>query len=182
MRVFLYIYVVSLKVKTYLSVLAVIFIGFHFFLLTSYLTHKKTTTLILNSLHQHYIYPVFHQDWKLFVPPPKENYSIYVRCKKEKGFTPWMDIYSQQIQEHQSNRFFGTEQKALMFTNSMSYIAHDTINICFESSPEDATFLVLKKIVKTELVEEEKVFSSFEMILKFKSKNKVVFQYYKNLN
>lgn len=105
-----------------------------------------------------------------------------MRCKNGQTYTAWTDLYNQQIQRHQKNRFFGTEQEALMFTNPINYIARDTISTYYESCPEDPSFLVLKKVVKTKLMEDGYTFSSFDMILAFKTRKKIVHQYYKNLN
>jgi hypothetical protein len=71
-----------------------------------------------------YCHPYFYQDWRMFTPPPKFNYTIYAIYKVH-GQTH----YSLPIQEvlYQRNAFNGKEFLMLSFTNSCEFIHSNSI-------------------------------------------------------
>jgi hypothetical protein len=64
-------------------------------------------------IQQSYCDPFFHQDWKLFVPPPRANYRLLL--PDEKG--NYRDLLAELRQAHQHNRLAGKGHVLLAFIN-----------------------------------------------------------------
>ncbi|MES2761069.1 MAG: DUF5819 family protein [Bacteroidota bacterium] len=72
-------------------------------------------------INKQYIYPIFHQNWGLFVPAPDTERKLFMRYEKNNGFTDWQDILSQEVIKHKQNRLSGNETRVLLLSNSLIY-------------------------------------------------------------
>ncbi|MES2514519.1 MAG: DUF5819 family protein [Bacteroidota bacterium] len=94
-----------------------------------------------------YIYPVFQQNWGLFVPAPSTERKLFIRYKMGSNFTPWEDILSNEIVAHKKNRLLGNEARVLLLSNSLIYelIALDSVKSCvFTTVQQNKEFKVLQ--------------------------------------
>lgn len=96
-----------------------------------------------------YVYPYFHQNWTLFVPPPKENFNIYVKYNTTNKQQDWKDLYYEVNSRHQNNRLGGNEALLIAFSNALRYY--------FASSPQenyilpentDGNYAILKLVIQ----------------------------------
>lgn len=69
-----------------------------------------------------YCDPFFHQDWKLFVPPPDKNYRILTKIPGEGT----VDVLNEILRKHQSNRLSGNAHLLLSFINYIHYFEKST--------------------------------------------------------
>ena len=69
-----------------------------------------------------YCYPYFFQDWRLFTPCPKNNFTIYAIYKVNH-----QTHYALPLQEvlYQKNKFTGKEFLMLSLTDAAAYVADD---------------------------------------------------------
>lgn len=96
-------------------------LGIHFLLISVYcfpISYKDSKLKIISYA---YVYPLFHQNWCLFVPAPSAKNSIYVRYQTKNGYTDWQDILSNEIENHKKNRIIGRESIYLLLSNSLIY-------------------------------------------------------------
>lgn len=96
-----------------------------------------------------YVYPYFHQDWRMFAPIPKQNFNVYVKHDSK----DWKDIFYTVNSAHQKNRLAGNEALLLALSNSLRYYASSVEEIT-KSESDDASninFVVLRKIVRNYL-------------------------------
>lgn len=103
-----------------LMVLGVI-ISLHFFLISVYCSPLNFNTSKLKVISYMYVYPVFHQNWCLFVPAPTADNRLYVRYQTNNGFSDWQDILGIEINKHKQNRLAGHEPIYLLMSNSLIY-------------------------------------------------------------
>ncbi len=94
----------------------------HFMLVLSYL-------VVPNNLSVFYVYPFFHQNWNLFVPPPDSNYNLYVYNQKNNKQS--IDLFSEITVKHQKNRLSGNQPLIMALSNSIHY---------FEKEAEEKNF------------------------------------------
>ncbi len=85
---------------------------FHFSLITVYAFRTKTVEGP-SRLQQWYADPFFHQDWKLFVPPPAANYRLFVMDSSG----TYKDLLLELRLQHQQNRLAGKGHLLLSFVN-----------------------------------------------------------------
>lgn len=106
--------------RIFIIVLAT-FLCFHFGMVFLYSSPMKFNNKKLDFINHLYVYPVFHQNWALFVPAPNEKRKLFVRYKTNQQFSDWQDIMGNEIIHHKSNRLSGGEAKVLLFSNSLIY-------------------------------------------------------------
>lgn len=121
-----------------------------------------------------YVYPYFHQSWNLFVPTPKQNFSILVKYKTGSKTQNWIDIFYQLNSKHQNNRLAGNESLMLAFSNALRYFSSsvEETNGIIENKNSNINFVVLEKIISKYLSLKEKTeLQNLEIIINIKSVN-----------
>jgi hypothetical protein len=73
---------------------------------------------------QWYAYPFFHQNWNLFVPPPDSNYRLYAEF--ENNGKQKVDLFSEILTQHQTNRLKGYGSLLATFYNSIHIFEKNT--------------------------------------------------------
>lgn len=63
-----------------------------------------------------YTDPFMHQDWKLFVPPPSCNYSLYIINREGSH-----DVFREVLDEHRSALLSGNGHKVISFANLIHF-------------------------------------------------------------
>lgn len=137
----------SQSLKRFISIVLVMFIAVHFILVFVYASPFKINSKKLTAVSFMYVYPVFQQNWELFVPAPDIERKLFVRYKTQDGFSDWQDILSQEIMNHRKNRALGNETKVLLFSNSLIYVInslYDVPSCILSKKPNDAAFKVLE--------------------------------------
>jgi hypothetical protein len=178
--------VMSQNLKRFFSIVLVAIVCGHFTLVFVYASPFKINNKKLFALSYMYVYPVFQQNWELFVPAPNVERKLFVRYRAENGFSIWQDILSQEIMNHRKNRILGNETKVLLLSNSLIYV----INSLYEKpscilSPDskDVTFKVLNfevnQYLKNKLKVEAK--TSYELLLVSKGCQNTAAYYIKSL-
>lgn len=125
---------------------------------TLYVWPNKNPSSKLSVYSYAYVYPHFHQNWNLFVPTPKQNFSLCVKYKSDKGEQEWNDIFYELNSVHQSNRLAGNESVLLAFSNALRYFAGsvpDKSEIITDKN-SNLNFLILEKMVRTYIEKKEK--------------------------
>lgn len=107
--------------KRIFAIVLAIGVCFHFFVVFIYSSHIKLNSKKLDFISRLYVYPVFHQNWALFVPAPNVERKLFVRFKINNQFCDWQDILQREILLHRSNRLSGGEAKVLLLSNSLIY-------------------------------------------------------------
>ena len=101
--------------RIFLLVLGLI-AGIHFLFISIYCLPISYKDNKLKVISYSYVYPLFHQNWCLFVPAPSAKNCMYVRYQTKTGFTAW-----QEIENHKKNRILGRESIYLLLSNSLIY-------------------------------------------------------------
>lgn len=96
-------------------------VSIHFLLISAYCLPINNKDSKLKMISYAYVYPLFHQNWCLFVPAPSAKNSIFVRYQTKTGYTDWQDILSNEIEIHKKNRVVGRESIYLLLSNSLIY-------------------------------------------------------------
>lgn len=104
----------KLKYKIAAVTTAIVFLCSHFIFLFFYNFKPGKFSFF-------YTYPFFHQNWNLFVPPPKSNYNLYAIYESDRGFQK-TDIFQQLLIKHQGNRFSGAEPLLIAISNCIHYV------------------------------------------------------------
>jgi hypothetical protein len=113
-----------------------------------------------------YAYPFFHQSWNLFVPPPENNYRLYVyavsdtfHANNKSALQPITELFGEINKAHQQNRFSGKGTLLLALTNSIHYFEKGTApnNIKRGKVHNDINFMILEKFVKKYLASQKKL-------------------------
>lgn len=127
-----------------------------------------------------YIYPYFHQSWSLFVPPPRQNFNLYVRYKTKEKRTDWSDLFAELNTRHQSNRFAG-EATLLAFSNALRYYATSAgAESRIFPDLSDLNFSVLQRITEKYLIQKNKEpLHHLEMIVVIHDENGTYAHYYR---
>jgi hypothetical protein len=132
--------------KRVIAVVFAIGLGFHVCMLFIYCTSINMNNR-LNFVNNRYIYPVFHQNWNLFVPAPNLERKLFVRYKTKNGFCDWKDILSREIVNHKQNRLLGNEALVLLLSNSLIIELNSkekTPSCVFINKPTNTEFKVLQ--------------------------------------
>ena len=111
----------SQATKRIFAVVLAIALCFHFIMIIIYCSPIKIRNQKLEFLSHLYVYPVFHQNWILFVPAPNAKRKLFVRYKTNNLFTNWQDILNDEIINHKKNRILGGEAKVLLLSNALIY-------------------------------------------------------------
>ncbi len=97
-----------------------------------------------------YVYPYFHQDWRMFAPIPKQNFNVFVKCDNEE----WEDLFYTINSVHQKNRLAGNEALLLALSNSLRYYA-SSVEEKTKTETDDQSnvnYVVLRKIITNYLI------------------------------
>jgi hypothetical protein len=133
--------------KGLFAIILALTLCFHFVMVFIYCASLKIHNAKLNFLNNLYVYPVFHQNWNLFVPAPNEERKLFVRYRTNKEFSNWEDILSREIVDHKQNRLLGNEARVLLLSNSLIYELNslDGKESCiFNNRPSNNEFKVLQ--------------------------------------
>ena len=159
---------------------------FHFVMILMYCSPIKIKAQKINFVNNLYIYPIFHQNWNLFVPAPNIERKLFVRYKIKEGFTNWEDILSREIVHHKHNRLLGNEARVLLLSNSLIYELNSMgakESCVFSSKPSNNEFKVLQfeieKYVRLEF--QLKGTINYELLLVSAGKTKTKAYYIKSL-
>jgi hypothetical protein len=129
----------------------------HFLLVTVYANKPTTNRTKIDYYASFYVYPYFHQNWNLFVPPPSSNYSLIAYTDKGE-----IDIFKTILTKHRNNRFAGNEPLVIALTNSIHYFEKNvTTKNC--KITDDKNFKIIEHFVKNYLA--EKKTDAFKLIL-----------------
>ena len=171
--------------RFFVFVLALIMCG-HFVFVFVYASPIKITSKKLTAISFIYVYPVFQQNWELFVPAPDVERKLFVRYRTENGFSNWQDILGQEIMNHRKNRILGNETKVLLLSNSLIYVInslYDVPSCILSKKPKDAAFKVIEFEINQYLKSKFNVtaHTSYEILLISQNKKKISAYYLKNL-
>ena len=95
----------SQATKRIFAVVLAIALCFHFIMLFIYCSPIKIRNQKLNFLSHLYVYPVFQQNWILFVPAPNTERKLFLRYKTNYQFTNWQNILNNEIINHKKTGF-----------------------------------------------------------------------------
>ena len=137
----------SQRLRNLLSIALVTGLLFHFLLVV---LSQQSTPSRSGILSQAYTEPFFHQNWKLFVPPPNYNDHVYVRVSENGHWGSWHDQLQEITSAHRTNRFGGHEQALLAISNSIYYLAMDLPDStsCYNTSPNFLSFQVFQRALR----------------------------------
>lgn len=172
--------------KRFLSIVLITIICGHFAFVFVYASPVKIKAKKLNALSYLYVYPIFQQNWELFVPAPNIERKLFVRYKVENCFSDWQDIFSQEIMNHRNNRVLGNENKLLLLSNSLIYVInslYETPSCILSPEPKDVAFKVLKFEINQYLKNKykSKAQTSYELLLVSKGAENTDAYYIKSL-
>lgn len=172
--------------KRLFAIVLVTLVGFHFLMVLVYGLHYKTGNEKLNFVNKRYVYPVFHQNWNLFVPAPNADRKLFVRYKTDKGFANWVDILSTEVIRQKQTKVLGNEARVLLLSNSLIYELNslDTVKSCvFNDKPNNAEFKVLQFEIEKYLRLEFQLSGSteYELLLMSEEKQSIKSYYIKSL-
>jgi len=115
--------IISYRLKIFCLCAGLFFVSTHFIMLFFY-KPEGTKRNKLDFYSALYVYPFFHQTWRLFSPPPDSNFKLYAHF--EKSGIHKIDLFSEILQDHRSNRLKGLEPLLLAFVNSIHYFEKNT--------------------------------------------------------
>jgi hypothetical protein len=146
------------------------FVCIHFVLIFVYCSPTKFKIQKLDNISRLYIYPIFHQNWGLFVPAPNAQHKLFVRYKTINGYSNWQDILDEEIMNHKKNRILGNETKVLLLSNSLIYelnYLYEKPSCIFLKKPVNKEFEVLQFEINQYLKFNMKVenLTSYELLL-----------------
>ena len=120
-----------------------------------------------------YIYPFFHQNWTLFVPPPKENFNLFVKYRTSKKQQDWKDLFFEIDAKHQNNRLAGNEAILLSLSNALRYYSNiPRKNFVYKDRLDDIELTILKRIIIGYINIQEKEFpQDLDIIIHIKGEN-----------
>ena len=136
-----------------------------------------TYDLFPNNISQGYVYPLFHQYWRLFVPPPEGNYEVIKLTSEGKSVN---------VMEHcnsgvKRNLIFGNETKVLSMTNAIHVFERNALSRGFihGNATGDENFAILRKIICNACIEDKKQqISRLILIIKPHMRNGAIRVYY----
>ena len=129
----------------------------HFFIVALHL-------LSPNKYTAYYLNPFFTQSFNMFVPPPSEQYNLYVL--EENKFVS--DVFNDVLSKHQTNRLAGYEPLLLSISSSIFYFEKEALNQNFVSGQalSNNKFMMIEKIVRSYFKSEYKTeFKNLKLIL-----------------
>jgi hypothetical protein len=149
---------------------------FHFIWVVVYCFPHPSVSINWQRLSQLYIYPVFHQNWGLFVPAPNVERHLFVRYKTANKFTNWEDILAQEITTHKRNRILGYEARVLLLSNALIYELNAldrSTKFVYTAKPYNKEFKVLQFEVEHYLNLKHKLQKSVDYELLFVSSGRL---------
>lgn len=160
--------------RIFIIVLAA-FLCFHFGMVFIYSAPLKLNNKKLDFISHLYVYPIFHQNWALFVPAPNEERKLFVRYKVNQQFSDWQDILGNEVVRHKTNRLSGGETKVLLFSNSLIYELNylaEKKSFATSNAPTNMEFKVLQFEVENYLKSRfHCINNNYELLMVSKSAN-----------
>lgn len=95
-----------------------------------------------------YVYPYFHQNWNLFVPPPTKNYRLIAYNTNIKK-----DVFIELLTNHKANRLAGYEPLLIALSNSIYYFEIGT-NLKNGKVIDDKNFEIISHFISNYLYRE----------------------------
>jgi hypothetical protein len=156
--------------KGFFAVILALAVCFHFVMVFVHCFPNKIQNQKLNFVNNLYVYPLFHQNWNLFVPAPNVERKLFVRFKTKESFSDWEDILSKEILDHRGNRLLGNEARVLLLSNSLIYELNSLDSkesFLFKSKPSNTEFKVLQFEIEKYLKLENNLISpiDYELLL-----------------
>ena|ERR1700752_3912530 len=175
----------SLLTKRILSICCLSILLVHFSFVFIYASPIRTAPLKLRVLSSYYIGPLFHQNWRLFVPAPNVERRLYVRYLDNNTWSDWDDIFRKQIDEQRKGMILANEEEVLGFSLSLVYLSNTVTETqkVFVSEPDEFNFKVVKKAARQYLLNNKELKNpqQFEILFSQISKEGQSNYYYKNL-
>ncbi len=151
-----------------------------------YASPVRYSTVKLRVMANYYIGPLFHQNWRLFVPAPNVERRLYVRYFENNQWSNWEDIFREQIDKQRNGLIWANEEEVLGFSLAQVYLSDsDTaLQRVFIKEPDNYSFRVVKKATRQYLVNDKSLKNpqKFEIIFSQISKGYYSNYYYKNLD
>lgn len=136
--------------KNITIVILVCLVG-HFFWIALYGSRylSNDTTKIM-TIAQRYTFPIFHQNWNLFVPGPKNEHCLLVRFKQQQTWSAWEDILQQEYIKRRKNPCSGRDALVLLFSSNLHQVVYDMrdSSVVLEALPNKNSFKVLDYSVR----------------------------------
>lgn len=132
--------------KRIIAIVLVFMIFLHFTFISIYCLPYNYINPKVRLLSSMYVYPIFNQNWCLFVPPPTSQHRIFVRYQTKVGYSNWEDILEKQIIKHKASPLVGNEAVYLLLSNSVIYEFKPLMrseNTVYNQSPNNIEFKVL---------------------------------------
>ena len=175
----------SVFAKRMISLLCLLALGVHFFLVFIYASPLRSSSLKLRILSAYYMTPFFHQNWCLFVPAPSEDRRLYVRYFDDNTWSDWEDVFQKQISEQRNGVILANEEEVLGLSLSLVYLSNteDKPQKVFLAEPDKFNFKVVKKAVRQYLVNHKELKNpqKFEILFSQIGRDYQANYYYKNL-
>lgn len=174
----------STLLKKIISFCIVSFLGVHFLLIAVYSSPYTNLSNKIKFVSDVYVYPYFQQHWGLFVPTPKKEFHLYVRCLTQNKWTDWEDVFMQEQIKHRGNVALGHEMVVLLFNSTINYAyyAIDSEQRVFDVTPTNIEFKILQHSIKHYFTQKYSVVQEFELILSAKEKHNSKAYYFKKLH
>lgn len=133
--------------KNVVIILGVFILLVHFFMIGNYIIKPGLFS-------RHYTYPYFQQNWNIFVPPPVNNYRLFVMSEN----IHCTDVFEEIKIQHQSNRLGGSEALLMALSNSIHYFDLQTIKFDHETGiiRNNGNFRIIKNIAVNYLKDQGK--------------------------
>ncbi len=111
---------------------------FHFSCVALY-AYKVNSSANMPAWLNSYCSSFFYQDWKLFVPPPSNNYKLIVLLPNTKN----IDVFAELQQAHRHNRLAGKGFELLAIVNYVHHFEKGTV-LKSGNVSNDANFKLLQ--------------------------------------
>lgn len=176
----------NLFTKRILVVVLVLFLWGHFMMILVYCLSNKTGKQKLDFVSKLYVYPIFHQNWNLFVPAPNVERKLFVRYATNDNFSDWEDILARENTLQKHSKILGNEARVLLISNSLIYELSvlDNFESCvYNKKPHNNEFKVLQFEIEKYLQSVIHVRGGFhyEVLMVSSGENKTKAYYFKNL-
>lgn len=176
----------TVRVKRIITLACLCVLCVHFFLVFMYASPLRNLSVDLRVLANYYIGPLFHQNWRLFVPAPNVERRLYVRFYDNNTWSDWEDIFRTQIDKQRNGLILANEEEVLGFSLALVYLSEtDTaLQKVFISEPDNFNFKVVKKAARQYLLNNKEMTDpqKFEILFSQIGTDYWANYYYKNLN
>lgn len=129
-----------------LTIIILISLVGHFFWIAIYgARYLSNDTTKIMTIAQRYTFPIFHQNWNLFVPGPKNEHCLLVRFKQQQTWSGWEDIFQQEYIKRRENPCSGRDALVLLFSSNLHQVVYDMkdTSVVLEALPNKNSFKVL---------------------------------------